>query len=86
MVNSKGAAKGTTKGYNGYKNYAQWNQSLWISNDEGLYRKACHLVRVFNREDAASAMLEWLECAGISHTPDGVKWSKTGIRAAMVGL
>ena len=49
MANSKGA----TKGYNGYKNYAQWNQSLWISNDEGLYRKACHLVRVFNREDAA---------------------------------
>ena len=72
--------------YNGYKNYAQWNQSLWISNDESLYRKACHLIRVFNREDAASAMLEWLEACEMSHTPDGVKWSKTGIRAAMIGL
>lgn len=82
MANSKGA----TKGYNGYKNYAQWNQSLWINNDEGLYHKACHLVRVFNREDAAAAMLEWLECAGMSHTPDGVKWSKAGIRAAMADL
>ena len=74
------------KGYNCYKNYSQWNQSLWINNDEVLYRKACHLTRVFNREEAVSAMLEWLDCAGVSHTPDGVKWSKAGIRAGMVGL
>ena len=54
-----------SKGYNGYKNYAQWNQSLWLNNDEGLYRKACYLARVFNREEAVAAMLEWLDCAGM---------------------
>ena len=75
-----------SKGYNGYKNYAQWNQSLWLNNDEGLYRKACYLASVFTREKAAAAMLEWLDCAGMSHTPDGVKWSKAGIRAGMVGM
>ena len=75
-----------SKGYNGYKNYSQWNQSLWINNDECLYRKACHLTRVFNREEAVAAMLEWLEACEMSHTPDGVKWSKAGIRAGMVGI
>ena len=26
--------------YNGHKNWNHWNVSLWINNDEGLYRMA----------------------------------------------
>jgi len=75
-----------SKGYNGYKNYNQWNISLWINNDEGLYRMAKEYVSVYNRKEAAQAMLDDLKEYGITHTQDGVKFSKTGILAAMVGM
>jgi hypothetical protein len=26
--------------YNGHKNWNHWNVSLWVNNDEGLYRMA----------------------------------------------
>jgi hypothetical protein len=74
-------------GYNGYKNYSQWNQSLWINNDERLYRLALEFIKDSdNKEQASRFMLEYLQCDGTDMTPDGVKWSKAGIRAAMQGL
>lgn len=76
-----------TKGYNGYKNYAQWNQSLWLNNDEGLYSLMRDAVRYNTRQQAADIVLDTLVNEfGMTHTPDGVKWSKAGILAAMVGL
>lgn len=76
-----------TKGYNGYKNYAQWNQSLWLNNDEGLYNEALAFIRKYgNKEDAAARLLQvWNDC-GMTHTPDGVKWSKAGILAGLVDM
>ena len=72
---------------NGYKNYAQWNQSLWINNDEGLYNEARAFIRKYgNKEDAAARLLQVWNDYGMSHTPDGVKWSKVGIRAGMAGM
>lgn len=75
-----------SKGYNGYKNYAQWNQSLWINNDEGLYNMARDFCKRNKRQDAASMMLDCLADCGSDKTPDGVKWSKSGILAGMVGM
>ena len=76
-----------TKGYNGYKNYAQWNQSLWLNNDEGLYNEARAFIRKYgNKDNAAARLLQVLNDCGITHTPDGVKWSKAGIRAGLVGM
>ena len=76
-----------SKGYNGYKNYNQWNQSLWINNDEGLYYLAKECIEATdNRDEAISLFLANLDILGIAHTPDGVKWSKAGIRAALVGM
>jgi hypothetical protein len=75
-----------SKGYNGFKNYNQWNISLWINNDEVLYRMAKEYIGTYKRNEAAQAMLDDLREYGITHTQDGVKWSKAGILAAMVGM
>lgn len=77
-----------TKGYNGYKNYAQWNQSLWLNNDESLYRMMLDHVRNCSggKDKAAQNILDELHSCGIEKTADGVKWSKAGIRAAMADL
>jgi hypothetical protein len=73
--------------YNGHKNWNHWNVSLWINNDEGLYRMALESVRCCdNRQEAANNMLEALNDAGITHTPDGAPYSVTTIKAAMIGM
>lgn len=76
-----------SKMYNGHKNKTHWNVSLWINNDESLYRTAKEFISYnSNRNDAARDMMFFLEQAGQDKTPDGFKYSKTAIRAAMVGM
>ena len=65
---------------------ANRNVTLWILNDEGLYRTALAFTRRYHRPLAARLMLDVLVEAGITHTPDGAKYTVTAIRAAMVGL
>lgn len=74
--------------YNGHKNWNHWNVSLWINNDEGLYRMARDCVRHNrgSREAAAQSMLEILTGARVTKTPDGAPYSASSIRAAMVGM
>ena len=71
-------------GYNGYKNWNQWNVALWLHNDEGLYRTMCIIRRHYSRVgDAAAAMLALLNRGGTTETPDGARYSVTAIRTAM---
>jgi hypothetical protein len=72
--------------YNGHKNWNHWNVSLWINNDEGLYRDACGFSRRHGKDKGAEMMLENLKQLGITKTPDGAPYSKSSIRAAMVGM
>lgn len=77
--------------YNGHKNWNHWNVSLWINNDEMLYKLARNYVmecrhRGYSRQDAAKAVLAALESEGLTHTPDGAPYSVSSIRAAMVGM
>lgn len=76
--------KTSNKSYNGHKNYNHWNVSLWINNDEGLYAlaKEC-IASTLNRDEAVVLMLREI---GNTHTPDGAPYSKSSIRAAMVGM
>lgn len=76
------------KPYNGHASYNAWNVSLWINNDEGLYRTALDHVRNCSgsRKKAAQNMLDELEEFGIHKTPDGVRYTVTNIRRAMVGM
>lgn len=74
--------------FNGYKNFNQWNVSLWLNNDEGLYRM---MIRAYGygrrtKAHAASLMMDWLKDSGITKTPDGANYSVTAIRAAMIDL
>ena len=76
-----------SKMFLGHKNKNHWNVSLWINNDESLYRLAKEFIDANpNRNDAARHMMLFLEQAGQDKTPDGFKYSKTAIRAAMVGM
>ena len=73
--------------YNGHKNYNHWNVSLWLNNDEGLYNMMCECIKLTpNKEKAAEAILWTLQRQGITKTPDNVQYTKTSIRAAMVGM
>lgn len=73
--------------YNGHKNWPRWNVSLWINNDEGLYRCAQDCVRYTRtRQAAAQVMLEILHAHGKTETPDGARYTISSIRAAMVDL
>ena len=73
--------------YNGHKNWNHWNVRLWILNDECLYNSAMVAVkRNPSKNSAAEDMLDLLHCNGITHTPDGAPYSKSAIRAAMVGM
>lgn len=78
--------------YNGHKNRNHWNVALLIGNTEGLYRQALMLMRECASMDrAVECMMSelhaaWGEVGKDLHTPDGVRVSKTAVRAAMRGL
>jgi len=73
--------------YQGHKNWNTWNVSLWINNDEGLYRLALECIRATgNRQGAAAMMLRELQGQGLEKTPDGAPYSVSSIRAAMAGM
>jgi len=74
--------------FNGHKNWNHWNVSLWINNDEGLYRDAVLCRREYGDtlDEAADRMMFLLDGRGITHTPDGAPYTKTSVRAAMRDL
>ena len=74
--------------YNGHKNWNHWNVSLWINNDENLYRSALSFIRAAgNKDRAAKAFLHALTSSDYGQamlkTPDGAPYSFSSVRAAM---
>jgi hypothetical protein len=74
------------KPYNGHPSYNAWNVALWLANDEGLYRLAIDLIRRSRTRDDAAETLTTILLEASPTTPDGVPWTKTNIRRALVGL
>ena len=64
-----------TETYNGWENWATWNVSLWLQNDERLYKVA----RQYDRYDALIPRLEY-EFGQM--TPDGARWMDPTIDTA----
>ncbi len=75
-----------SKPYNGHVSYNAWNISLWLGNDEGLYKLTLEGIRrTRTRISAAEYVFNALHEMGVKETPDGVRYTKTGIRLAMRG-
>ena len=66
--------------YLGHRSRAAWNVSLWINNDEGLYRRAVELRRKFGPGAAARHLVAELPAT----TPDGYRYTETSVREALV--
>lgn len=64
----------TTKTYNGWANYETWNVSLWLNNDEALYRVMVAFGQTWGSEPTYRALAEHYLCAFGASTPDGVAW------------
>lgn len=74
------------KTYQGHKNRACWNVALYLFNDYGLYSLVKEEVAATRTlDDAAVALLDRLVGNGMTHTPDGYRFSKTAIRLALQG-
>lgn len=79
------------KPYNGHRNWNHWNVSLWLNNDEGLYRDGLSWLRAAggSRKRAAKAYLHALTSPGYGtptpRTPDGAPYSASAIYHAMSG-
>jgi hypothetical protein len=69
--------------YNGHRSWNAWNVSLWINNDESLYRYARDLVRQYGAKGATRRLYGAL---GGSRTPDGGVYNVTAIREALRGI
>ena len=64
-----------TETYNGWANWATWNVSLWLQNDEALYNVA-------KRYDRYDALIPRLENGWGQMTPDGARWMDPTIDTA----
>jgi len=69
--------------HQGHRSWNAWNVSLWINNDEPLYRHALDLVKRYGRRHGAYVMAR--ELAG-EKTPDGASFNRTCIYEAMEGM
>lgn len=63
----------STKTYEGWKNYATWNVSLWLNNEEPLYRAACDFMRTYKGKAPYKAFVDQMGLAG-TRTLDRIKW------------
>ena len=65
---------------NGHPDWTHWNVSLWLNNDEGLYKWARELTRAMGPERAAREVVAAMDG---EQTPDGAKYTFSAVRAAL---
>ena len=68
--------------FNGHRSWNAWNVSLWIANDEPLYRRAYELGRKLKPMAAARVLRSELP----AKTPDGAAYTQLSVALAIKGL
>lgn len=65
--------------YNGWKNRQTWNVSLWINNDEPLYRAAYSYVKKIKQKGKIPTYKGFIKYEGLANerTPDNISYSGT---------
>lgn len=69
--------------FNGHRSWNAWNVSLWINNDESLYRSAVDLAQRHGIRKGARILARELDG---EKTPDGARYNATCVREAMQGI
>jgi hypothetical protein len=81
--------------YNGHRSWNAWNVSLWISNEESIYRFAIDCLeraeKARNGKLTESGKLNFATRLFMSDfrdckTPDGAKYNPTSVKEALKGL
>ena len=70
------------KEYNGHRSWNAWNVSLWINNDEGLYRYGRDCLRRSNGNPGRAASLFMRDFKG-EKTPDGAVYKHLAVKLAL---
>ena len=81
---------GAPKPYNGHHCWNCWNVSLWIDNDEHLYKFALNCIAIAKEKPGK----DWLTRAarrftanvGADRTPDGAKYTLKAVMSALEGM
>jgi len=65
--------------YNGWKNRQTWNVSLWINNDELLYRSAVAYMQKRKEQGKTGTYIGFVKSNWMSgdRTPDNIAWDGT---------
>jgi hypothetical protein len=78
------------KPYNGHRSWNAWNVSLWIGNDEGMYRLAMECLRIAGEDNMDRAIRKAARIfrreVGAGKTPDGARHTQLSVRLALEGL
>lgn len=61
--------------YEGWANYQTWNVSLWINNEERLYRAAVYYVKKAKHPTYEHFISQAMPATYGDLTPDGVSWT-----------
>lgn len=69
--------------YQGHRSWNAWNVSLWIANDERLYRFALDCIA--SNKTRHGAVNRFLQMCG-PKTPDGARYNYTCVMEAFRGL
>lgn len=74
------------KEYQGHRSWNAWNISLYISNEEALYREAVDCLRRTKTPGAATRL--FLNRTGLrgTRTPDGAVYNPLSVKLALIGL
>lgn len=72
------------KTFNGHKDYEHWNVSVWITNDEYLYRLA--LASIEEHPGTIAGAVADFRAQAPARTPDGVRFTKDRVTAVFKDL